>query len=287
VFRLRIATTLTVSLRLRDNLQQPGDTLGRNESDGAARGRCQWHDDLMPRLLILEDDDGIRSSLTLALEDEGYEVLGCADAEGALDVVRNQPIDVMLVDIMLGGLDGFTFIRLARPVSDSPIIVLSARGGTTDIVQALEAGADDYVTKPFEVTEVSARLRALLRRPPAAGLAGATSAAPTAPTGAHERVLDSRGPLTLAEDAGTVRLDQQLVHLTVTEYRLLVELASPPGRVLSRRILLERVWERGYFGDERIVDVHVRRLRTKIERDPSAPELVVTVRGLGYRLDLQ
>jgi len=117
------------------------------------------------RLLVLEDDDGIRSALALALEDEGYEVLQHADAEHALATVTDERVDLMLVDLMLGGMDGFTFIKRARPISQAPIIVLSARNGTNDIVGALEVGADDYVTKPFVVQEVSARLRALLRRP--------------------------------------------------------------------------------------------------------------------------
>jgi len=244
------------------------------------------HGGMATRLLVLEDDDGIRSSLALALEDEGYEVLQHADAESALEAVERAPVDLMLVDLMLGGMDGFTFIRRARPSSDAPIIVLSARDGTNDIVAALEAGADDYVTKPFVVREVSARLRALMRRP-LTGLQPA-EVADEADESIGGLVLDAGdGPLVLSMDAGTVRRGDADTHLTLTEFRLLCELASPPGRVLSRSVLLERVWNHGFFGDERIVDVHIRRLRTKIERDASSPQLVVTVRGLGYRLDVR
>jgi DNA-binding response OmpR family regulator len=188
----------------------------------------------------------------------------------------------MLVDLTLGGdMDGYGFIRQVRTFSDAPIIVVSARADTHDIVAALEGGADDYVTKPFQVKEIGARLRALLRR----GRIRTADAAEPAPAAI---VLDGRqpDPLVLHPEAGVVRRGDQQVHLTLTEYRLLCELASPPGRVLSRQSLLERVWDHGFFGDERIVDVHIRRLRTKVERDPSAPQTVVTVRGLGYRLDL-
>ena len=236
----------------------------------------------MTRLLLLEDDDGIRDSLRLALTDEGFEVQAASAAEDALRLIAAAPPDLMLVDLMLGGMDGFTFIRRVRPTSDAPIIVVSARADTEDIVAALEAGADDYVTKPFVVTAVTARLRALLRR--------GAAAEPDAEAGPQPDtvVLDAREPaLVLDMGAGAVRRGEQQLHPTVTEYRLLCELASPPGRVRSRVSLLDSVWDRGYFGDERIVDVHIRRLRTKVERDPSNPEVIVTVRGLGYRLDQQ
>lgn len=235
----------------------------------------------MARLLILEDDDGIRGSLRLALEDDGFDVVEATTAEEALVLVDAQQPDVLLVDLMLGGMDGFTFIRRVRPACEAPIIVVSARDATEDIVAALEAGADDYVTKPFVVAEVAARLRALMRRT-------TPDAALLPDQDAQRLVLDSaEPPLVLDRGAGAVRRGTENVHLTVTEYRLLTELASPPGRVRSRGSLLDAVWDRGYFGDERIVDVHIRRLRIKIETDPAEPRLVVTLRGLGYRLDPQ
>jgi DNA-binding response OmpR family regulator len=239
---------------------------------------ANWQDEAVrPRVLVVEDDDGIRTALALALDDEGYDVDAHASGEDALAAVQATAPDLMLVDLMLGRMNGFTFIRSARHVTDAPVIVLSARDDTHDIVAALEAGADDYVTKPFVVKEVTARLRALMRR-------GRVAVAGEQPSG-RRVVLRSGSPtLMLDMDAGRVTCEGAEIHLTVTEYRLLCELASPPDRVLSRSTLLDRVWDRGFFGDERIVDVHIRRLRTKVEEDAGDPQLVVTVRGLGYRL---
>ncbi|MFI5693920.1 response regulator [Kribbella sp. NPDC051586] len=230
------------------------------------------------QVLVVEDDDRIRAVLRLALEDEGYQVAEAADTPAALEVVRSSVPDLMMVDLMLGEVDGYTCIREVRRLSDIPIVIVSARSDTHDIVAGLEAGADDYVTKPFQVKEITARIRALRRR-----LRSSSEA--TEP----DVVLDSDPgrSLVLSTSRGAVMLDGKDVPLTVTEYRLLAELAQPPGRVLSRPTLLEKVWEHGYYGDERIVDVHIRRLRTKIERDPGRPQVVVTVRGMGYRLDPQ
>ena len=234
------------------------------------------------RLLVLEDDDGLRQSLRLVLESEGYEVLEAADAERGLGLVEEPGVDLMLVDLMLGGMDGFTFIRRVRPRTQAPIVVVSARDGVQDIVSALEAGADDYVTKPFDVTEVQARLRALLRRPQMAAEAGDRREE------TEVFVLDSdNGPLVFDRAAAQLTRGADEIHLTITEFRLLAVLADNAGRVLSRDALLEHVWDRGFFGDERIVDVHVRRLRKKVEANPSSPETLVTVRGLGYRLDVR
>jgi DNA-binding response OmpR family regulator len=231
------------------------------------------------RLLIVEDDDRIRAVMRLGLEDEGYEIVEADRAEAALSQVRAWTPDVMIVDLMLGAVDGFTCIREVRKISDVPIIVVSARADTHDVVAGLEAGADDYVTKPFQIKEISARLRALRRRA-TSGTAGADQGGARS-----DLVLDFRRTLVLSTAAGTVRLGDDPILLTLTEFQLLAELAATPGVVLSRGSLLERVWDHGFYGDERLVDAHVRRLRTKIERDPANPELVVTVRGMGYRLD--
>ena len=221
------------------------------------------------RILTVEDDERIRTSVRLALEDEGYEVVEAASGEDALLAFGQSPADVVLIDIMLPGMDGFEVCRSIRKVSDVPIVMVTARSDTHDVVAGLEAGADDYLTKPHAPKELSARIRALLRR--------ARSVEPGSP----QMVF---GDLEIIPDEGVVRLGGDDVHLTKTEFRLLVELATNPGRVLSREVLLERVWGYGYFGDGRLVDVHIRRLRTKIEPDAANPRYVVTVRGLGYKL---
>ena len=217
---------------------------------------------------MIEDDDRIRASLGLALEDEGYTVRAVATAEEGLVEQHRNPADTILVDLMLPGIDGFECIRQLRREGDVPIVVVSARDDTHDVVAALEAGADDYVIKPVAIKELSARLRALRRRtrPPAAA--------------AQESTF---GELEIRPQAGEVLLHGQPVQLTRTEFRLICELAEHAGLVLSRQQLLERVWEYD-FGDERLVDVHVGRLRQKIEDNPAAPVRVVTVRGLGYKL---
>ncbi|BAD57562.1 DNA-binding response regulator [Nocardia sp. FDAARGOS_372] len=234
---------------------------------------------LSANLMIVDDDDRIRRELREALEDEGYDVSEANEAEDALTYLRsNGAPDVMIVELMLGDMDGFECIREIRRDHDVPIIVISSRDDTHDVVAALEAGADDFVTKPFEIKEISARMRALRRR---AKLAAERDAPREVALDAHEEA-----PLMLDREGGAVRRGDEEIKLTLTEFRLLCELADVPGRVLSRAQLLEKVWDENFFGDERIVDVHMRRLRTKIELDPSDPQIVVTVRGLGYRLDL-
>ncbi|WCO65252.1 response regulator transcription factor [Iamia majanohamensis] len=221
------------------------------------------------RILTVEDDERIRTAVKLALEDEGWKVDEAGTGEDALELFAQAPADVVLIDIMLPGVDGFEVCRSIRRTSDVPIIMVTARDDTHDIVAGLEAGADDYLTKPFAPKELSARIRAMLRRVRTSD-SGAT----------HLRF----GDLEIIPEEGVVRREDEEVHLTKTEFRLLLELANSPGRVLSREVLLERVWGHGYFADGRLVDVHVRRLRTKVEADPANPRHVVTVRGLGYKL---
>jgi len=223
------------------------------------------------RILTVEDDERIRLAVKLALEDEGWLVDEADTGEQALARFGQEPADVVLIDIMLPGIDGFEVCRSIRRSSDVPIVMVTARADTHDVVAGLEAGADDYLTKPFAPKELSARIRALLRR--------ARTSEVSSP---HLRF----GDLEIVPEEGVVRRNGRDVHLTKTEFRVLVELAQSPGRVFSREVLLERIWEHGYFGDGRLVDVHVRRLRTKIEADPANPRHVVTVRGLGYKLQV-
>ena len=223
----------------------------------------------MSRILVIEDDDRIRASMRLALEDEGHEVAESDGGERGLALFGAEGADVVLVDLMLPDIDGFECCRQLRRTSDVPIIIVTARADTHEVVAGLEAGADDYVTKPFVMKELAARIRALRRR--------------TRPASAVVGVIEVRD-LELRPDEGVLLRAGSEIHLTRTEFRLLCELAAAPSRVFSREVLLERIWGYDYFGDGRIVDVHIRRLRTKIEVDPSQPELLVTVRGLGYKL---
>jgi DNA-binding response OmpR family regulator len=224
----------------------------------------------MPQtLLLVEDDPEVRSVLRLALEDEGYDVTEAADGRSGLELFERAPPDLVLLDLRLPDLRGLDLCREMRQSSIVPIIIVTAQTDTHDLVAGLEAGADDYVTKPVVPKALAARIRALLRR------ARSSDSSPSSMV---------FGDLEIRPEAGEVLVGGNLIPLTKTEFRLLCELANSPGRVFSREQLLERVWGYDYFGDGRLVDVHVRRLRTKVEADPAHPRYVVTSRGLGYKL---
>ena len=221
------------------------------------------------RLLVVDDDRHIREIAKLTLEEEGYSVDTANDAEEALEAIRRNPPDLLVLDVMLPGRDGFELTREIRKNSNMPIILVTAKTDTIDKVVGLESGADDYVTKPFEMRELLARMRALLRRAQSQD--------------ESQRILRV-GPLEVRPEEGVVRRDDEPLSLTRTEFRLLTTLASRPGRVFSREQLLSEVWGYDYFGDARLVDVHIKRLRAKIEPDPHEPAIIQTVRGMGYKV---
>ncbi|GAB2819586.1 two-component system response regulator CseB [Streptomyces chlorus] len=224
-------------------------------------------------VLFVEDDDVIREATQLALERDGFAVTAMPDGLSGLEAFRADRPDIALLDVMVPGLDGVSLCRSIRDESMVPVIMLSARADAIDVVLGLEAGADDYVTKPFDGAVLVARIRAVLRRFDRAngGREGAEAGAPTGALAFGELEIDTVGM--------EVRRAGAPVALTPTEMRLLLEFSSAPGTVLSRDRLLERVWEYGWGGDTRVVDVHVQRLRGKIGQDR-----IETVRGFGYKL---
>jgi len=222
------------------------------------------------RLLVVEDDASIREVAALGLSRAGFQVTTAGDGREGLMRARHDPFDVVVLDVMLPSLDGFEVCRELRKDSQVPIVMLTARTDTVDVVTGLELGADDYVTKPFELPELVARVRAVIRR----------SRAPEP----AEPVIRA-GDLEIDPSGFVARKDGATVALTATEFRLLLELARHPGHVLSRDVLLARVWNYDYLGDSRMVDVAVQRLRAKVEEDPAEPRLITTVRGVGYRFE--
>jgi DNA-binding response OmpR family regulator len=222
------------------------------------------------RILMVEDDAVIREATQLTLERHGYDVTTAEDGLEAIESFEKIHPDAVMLDIMLPGLDGISVCRRIRESSTVPVVMVSARGDALDVVLGLEAGADDYVTKPFDTQVLVARLRAVMRR------AVVDPERPTQATGAS---VESFGDLELDREALEVRRGGSTVQLTPTELKLLIEFANNPGVVLSRSTLLQRVWDYEWGGDGRLVDVHLQRLRTKIGADR-----IETVRGFGYKL---
>jgi DNA-binding response OmpR family regulator len=221
------------------------------------------------RVLLVEDDASIREVAAMGLKQAGFRVTTAVDGRDGLMRALQEPIDVVILDVMLPSLDGFEVCREIRKQSRVPILMLTARNDTVDVVVGLESGADDYLTKPFEMPELVARVRAVLRRS----------------TSQPEETTIQVGGLELDPTSFLARKDGQELSLTATEFRLLLEMARRPGQVFTREMLLDRVWNYDYLGDSRLVDVAIQRLRSKIEDDPAHPSVISTVRGVGYRLE--
>ena len=224
------------------------------------------------RVLVVEDEESFVDALTVGLTREGFEVVVARDGQEALALFHERPVDVVLLDLMLPKMSGLDVCRAMRAASDVPIIIVSAKGEEVDMVLLLEIGADDYVTKPYRLRELVARIRAVLRR-----------------RGAHEPATPSAeiavGDLRMDVDARRLYVRGEEVKLRKKEFALLRLLLENPGRVLTREVLIDRVWGSDYVGDTKTLDVHIKRLRTLIERDPKNPERITTVRGVGYRFE--
>jgi two-component system response regulator MtrA len=218
------------------------------------------------RVLIVDDDTALAEMLGIVLRGEGYEPFLCSDGDKALAAFREQKPDLVLLDLMLPGTDGIDVCRAIRAESGVPIVMLTAKTDTIDVVVGLESGADDYVMKPFKPKELVARIRARLRR--------SEEPAPE---------LLEIGDLVIDVAGHSVKRDGSPIALTPLEFDLLVALARKPWQVFTREILLEQVWGYRHAADTRLVNVHVQRLRSKVERDPENPDVVVTVRGVGYK----
>ena len=222
------------------------------------------------RVLVVDDDPALAEMLGIVLRGEGFEPSFVADGDAALGAFRRERPDIVLLDLMLPGTDGLEVCRQIRAESGVPIVMLTAKSDTIDIVRGLESGADDYVVKPFKARELVARVRARLR-PPLADTAAVLSIGPE-----HD-------PVVIDLQGHRVSRGAEALQLTPLEFDLLVALARKPSTVFTREVLLEQVWNYRHSADTRLVNVHVQRLRAKVERDPEHPEVVVTVRGIGYK----
>jgi len=228
--------------------------------------------DHSPTILLVDDEDAVRTVLTFPLEKDGYVVVQAGDGEEALRLFAERSVDLVVLDLMLPRLDGLEVCKRLRATSTVPIIMLTARDDELDKVLGLELGADDYITKPFSIREFRSRVRALLRR----------ARQPHVPADDADPRIEAGG-LVIDLSRRTVEVRGDAVTLTYVEFELLRTLAASPGRVFSRRMLLEALWKSADYRDPRTIDVHVRHLREKLEAEPREPEYILTVRGVGYR----
>jgi DNA-binding response OmpR family regulator len=224
-----------------------------------------------PRILLVDDELSVQKLLAYPLRKEGYDVIPALDGREALERLRDDDFDLVVLDVMLPRMDGFDVCRAIRSRSTVPIIMLTAKTEETDKVLGLELGADDYITKPFSVREFRSRVKAVLRR-----------AALAQPEAQFEEPIDA-ADLSIDFEKRSVMVRGEPVRLTYVEFEIIAALARAPGRVFSRTMLLERVWGDASYRDPRTIDVHIRHLREKLEEEPKTPELILTIRGVGYR----
>ncbi|UQV53896.1 response regulator transcription factor [Corynebacterium pseudodiphtheriticum] len=231
----------------------------------------------MATVLIVEDEESLSDPLAFLLRKEGFETVIAADGPTALSTFQSQHVDIVLLDLMLPGMSGTEVCKKIRLTSQVPIIMVTARDSEIDKVLGLELGADDYVTKPYSARELTARIRAVLRR-------GAEKNTEAKTIEAADNVLEG-GRVRMDVDSHIVYVDGEAVPMPLKEFHLLEYLLENAGRVLTRGQLIDRIWGSDYIGDTKTIDVHVKRLRSKIEPEPSRPTHLVTVRGLGYKFD--
>ncbi len=243
------------------------DTIGSDAATGSAAQYAAGAGGGRGRVLVVDDDAALAEMLSIVLGSEGFEPIWCSRGDEAVAAFHDSKPDLVLLDLMLPGRDGVEICREIRTESVVPIVMLTAKSDTIDVVAGLEAGADDYVAKPFKAKELIARIKTRLRRPP------------------EDNVTETLriGDLTISVDGHSVKRSGVPIQLTPLEFDLLLALARRPWQVFSREVLLEQVWGYRHAADTRLVNVHVQRLRSKIERDPEHPEIVVTVRGIGYK----